>query len=101
MIAPVRLLLRIYEKWKQDTLYEGDFRPSISILKLSFIALFIGGAAALIAWILYRLIGLVTHLAFAGEWAFSFVSPADLHAPWWLIILAPVVGGVIIGFMAR
>jgi H+/Cl- antiporter ClcA/predicted transcriptional regulator len=101
MIPPVRLFLRIYEKWKRDTLYEGDFRPSISILKLSFIALFIGGAAAVIAWMLYRLIGLVTHLAFAGEWAFSFVSPADLHAPWWVILLAPVVGGLIIGFMAR
>jgi H+/Cl- antiporter ClcA len=101
MIPPVRLFLRIYEKWKHDTLYEGDFRPSISILKLSFIALFIGGAAAVIAWVLYRLIGLVTHLAFAGKWVFSFVSPADLHAPWWLILLAPVVGGLIIGLMAR
>jgi H+/Cl- antiporter ClcA len=101
MTSPVRLFLRIYEKWKRDTLYEGDFRPSISILKLSFIALFIGGAAAAIAWILYRLIGLVTHLAFAGEWDFTFTSPAELHAPWWVIILAPVVGGLIIGFMAR
>jgi H+/Cl- antiporter ClcA/predicted transcriptional regulator len=101
MIAPIRLFVRIYEKWKRDTQYEGDFRPSISILKLSFIALFIGGAAAAIAWMLYRLIGLVTHLAFAGEWDFTFAPPAELHAPWWLIILAPVVGGLIIGFMAR
>lgn len=101
MIPPVRLFLRIYEKWKRDTLYEGDFRPSISILKLSFIALFIGGAAAVIAWVLYRLIGLVTHIAFAWQWNFSFVSPADLHAHWWVILLAPVVGGLIIGFMAR
>src|SRR5579875_1396965 len=97
----VRLALRIYEKWKRDTLYEGDFRPSISIVKVSFIALFIGGAAALIAWILYRLIGLVTHVAFAGAWNFNFVQPGTLHAPWWLIILAPIVGGLIIGFMAR
>ena len=101
MIAPFRLFLRIYEKWKRDTLYEGDFRPSISILKLSFIALFIGGAAAVIAWILYRLIGLVTHIAFAGQWNFDFVQPAALRAPWWVIILAPVVGGLVIGFMAR
>src|SRR6185437_4788731 len=101
MISPIRLFLRIYEKWKHDTLYEGDFRPSISIIKLSFIALFIGGAAAVIAWILYRLIGLVTHVAFAGQWNFEFVQPAALHAPWWVIILAPVVGGLIIGFMAR
>jgi hypothetical protein len=31
-MSPVRLFVRIYEKWKRDTLYEGDFRPSISIL---------------------------------------------------------------------
>ncbi|HEX5354024.1 MAG TPA: chloride channel protein [Rhodanobacteraceae bacterium] len=97
----LRPFLRIYEKWKRDTLNEGDFRPTISIVKLSFIAPFIGGAAALIAWMLYRLIGLVTHLAFAGQWLFTFTPPSELHAPWWVIILAPVVGGVIIGFMAR
>jgi H+/Cl- antiporter ClcA len=101
MTSPIRLLLRIYEKWKRDTRYEGDFRPSISIIKLSCIALFIGGAAAVIAWILYRLIGLVTHIAFAGQWNFDFVQPAALHAPWWVIVLAPVVGGLVIGFMAR
>ncbi|HEX7371051.1 MAG TPA: chloride channel protein, partial [Rhodanobacteraceae bacterium] len=101
MTSPLRLALRIYEKWRHDTLYEGDFRPSISIVKISFIALFIGGAAAVIAWVLYRAIGLVTHIAFAGQWAFSFVEPSTLHAPWWVVILAPVVGGLIIGFMAR
>ncbi|MGH8190435.1 MAG: chloride channel protein, partial [Rhodanobacteraceae bacterium] len=101
MIDLVRPFVRIYEKWKRDTLYEGDFRPSISIVKVSFIALFIGGAAALIAWILYRAIGLVTHVAFAGKWDFTFTPPSALHAPWWLIILAPVVGGIVIGFMAK
>jgi H+/Cl- antiporter ClcA len=101
MNAFVRPFVRIYEKWKRDTLTEGDFRPTISIIKLSLIALFIGGAAAVIAWILYRAIGLVTHLAFAGEWGFSFVPPAALDAPWWVIIIAPVVGGLIIGVMAR
>ena len=58
---------RIYEKWKQDTLSQSDFRPSVSILKLSFMAIFVGIAAALVAWLLYRMIGLVTHLAFAGQ----------------------------------
>jgi H+/Cl- antiporter ClcA/predicted transcriptional regulator len=99
--AAVRPFFRLYEKWKRDTLYEGDFRPSVSILKLSGMALFVGGAAAVVAWILYRLIGLVTHLAFAGEWAFAFTPPSAFDAPWWVIILAPVVGGLVIGIMAR
>ncbi|HEX5961273.1 MAG TPA: chloride channel protein [Rhodanobacteraceae bacterium] len=99
--AAVRPLVRLYQKWKRDTLYEGDFRPSLSILKLSAMALFVGAAAALIAWILYRAIGLVTNLAFAGKWSFEFVAPSVLHAPWWVIILAPVVGGLIVGVMAR
>ncbi|MGH8111006.1 MAG: chloride channel protein, partial [Rhodanobacteraceae bacterium] len=97
----LRPFVRVYQKWKRDTLYDGDFRPSISIVKISFIAVFVGGAAAVIAWILYRAIGLVTHIAFAGKWDFTFTPPSELHAPWWLIILAPVVGGLIIGFMAR
>lgn len=101
MTAWVRPFVRVYEKWRRDTLNEGDFRPSISILKLSLIAIVIGVAAAIIAWLLYRLIGLVTHLAFAGRWSFDFVSPAQLDAPWWVIILAPVVGGLLIGLMAR
>ncbi|HEX7341705.1 MAG TPA: chloride channel protein [Rhodanobacteraceae bacterium] len=97
----VRWFIRIYEKWKHDVLMESDFHPTISILKVSFIAVFIGGAAAVIAWMLYRLIGLVTHLAFVGEWNFAFVQPSKLHAAWWVILIAPVIGGLIIGVMAR
>jgi H+/Cl- antiporter ClcA len=101
LASPIRLLLAIYEKWKRDTVNDGDFRPSISILKLAFICVFIGAAAAVIAWLLYHMIGLVTHLAFAGTWSFAFTPPSALHAAWWIIILAPVVGGVLVGFMAR
>src|SRR6185437_11051413 len=92
---------RRYEQWKIGTLTESDFRPSLSILKLSFIAVFIGAAAAVVAWLLYRAIGLVTHIAFAGRWSFAFASPASLHPPWWAIVAAPIVGALIIGLMAR
>ncbi|HEX7338840.1 MAG TPA: chloride channel protein [Rhodanobacteraceae bacterium] len=101
MKALIGLFVRIYQKWKHDVMMDSDFHPSISILKVSFIALFIGGAAAVIAWILYRAIGLVTHLAFAGQWNFNFVQPSTLHAPWWVILIAPIIGGVLIGYMAR
>jgi H+/Cl- antiporter ClcA len=94
-------LQRTYQRWKQDTLSQSDFRPSVSILKLSLMAVFVGIAAALVAWLLYRLIGLVTHLAFAGQWSFDFTAPSVLGAPNWVILVAPVVGGLLIGLMAR
>ncbi|HET9834803.1 MAG TPA: chloride channel protein, partial [Rhodanobacteraceae bacterium] len=101
MPALAPFLRRRYEKWKAEALTESDFRPSVSILKLSFVAIFIGAAAAVIAWLLYRAIGLVTNIAFAGRWAFDFIQPALLHPPTWVIVVAPVVGGLIIGLMAR
>lgn len=60
----------------------------------------IGLAAGVIALVLYKLIGLFTNLAFYHRCAFSFASPR--LAPWgaW-IILIPVVGGLIVGFMAK
>ena len=101
MSALAPFFRRRYERWKIESLTESDFRPSVSILKLSFVAVFIGAAAAVVAWLLYRAIGLVTHIAFAGRWSFAFASPASLHPPWWAILAAPIVGALIIGLMAR
>ncbi len=94
-------LRRHYEQWKSDTLTQSDFRPSLSILRMSAMAVPIGIFGAIIAWLLYRMIGLITHVAFAGRWNFGFVSPASLHPPAWLVIVAPIAGGLIIGLMAR
>jgi H+/Cl- antiporter ClcA/CBS domain-containing protein len=89
-----------YRQWKRETLSQSDFRPSFSIIKLSFIAVFIGIAAAVVAFVLYRLIGLVTNLAFLQRFSFEFVSPA-MGTSVLAILLAPVVGGLIVGLMAR
>jgi H+/Cl- antiporter ClcA/predicted transcriptional regulator len=94
-------LRRHYEQWKSDTLTQSDFRPSLSILRMSAMAVPIGIFGAIVAWVLYRMIGLITHIAFAGQWNFGFVSPASLHPPMWLVIAAPIVGGLLIGLMAR
>jgi len=70
------------------------------ILATSGIAIAIGVVAAVVAQALTRLIGLVTNLAFYGRLSSEFVSPAD-HSlgPW--VVVVPVLGGVIVGFMAR
>ncbi|GGA29858.1 chloride channel protein [Dyella nitratireducens] len=91
---------RIYEQWKRDTLSQSDFRPSVSILRLSLMAVFIGIAAALVAVALYRMIGFVTNLAFLQRLSFDFVSPSLGHSRL-AIVIAPIVGGLIIGLMAR
>jgi H+/Cl- antiporter ClcA/CBS domain-containing protein len=57
-------------------------------------------AAGLVAQILTRLIGLVTNLAFFGRISMSFVSPAGHHLGYGVIVV-PVIGGVLVGLMAR
>jgi H+/Cl- antiporter ClcA/predicted transcriptional regulator len=67
---------------------------------VSLLAALIGILAGFIAYILYDLIGLITNLAYYHEWSFHFRSPENTHlGPW--IIVTPVIGGLIVGFMAK
>jgi H+/Cl- antiporter ClcA len=70
------------------------------VLRITAVAIVLGAAAALIAMILKSLIGLVTNLAFYGTFSTAFSSPADNHLGWW-VVLVPVVGGLLVGAMAR
>jgi CIC family chloride channel protein len=67
---------------------------------VSFLAGLIGVLAGLVAFALYDLIGLFTNLAYYHEWSFHFRSPAHTQIGGW-IIATPVVGALIIGFMAK
>ncbi len=64
-------------------------------------ALPVGGAGAVAALGLLRLIGLVTNLVFYQRWRASMVAPGLVHHPWWLVLGAPIAGGLVIGLMAR
>ncbi|WP_406447516.1 chloride channel protein [Streptomyces sp. NBC_01613] len=64
-------------------------------------ALPVGGAGAVAALVLLRLIGLVTHLVFYQRWDTSLAAPGQVHHPWWLVLGAPVAGGLVVGLMAR
>ncbi len=70
------------------------------MLLVSVLAAIIGGLAGIIAYVLYNLIGLFTNLFFYHRWSFAFVSPMDTPLHWWIIII-PVLGGVIVGIMAK
>jgi chloride channel protein, CIC family len=70
------------------------------IVLMSFLAAAVGLVAGLVAYILYKLIGLFTNLFFFHEWSTTFRSVGGHHLGWW-VILVPVVGGLIVGVMAK
>jgi H+/Cl- antiporter ClcA/CBS domain-containing protein len=70
------------------------------VVLISFLAVLVAAAAGFVAQALTRLIGLVTNLAFYGRFSTDFSSPADNHlGPW--VMIVPVLGGIVVGFMAR
>ncbi|HEY3645378.1 MAG TPA: chloride channel protein [Gammaproteobacteria bacterium] len=77
-----------------------DFAAQPRLLAISAIALFVGAIGAVVAWILFHLIGLFTNLFYYHRFAWSFVSPADAHLGTWALF-APAVGGLVVGVMAR
>jgi CIC family chloride channel protein len=64
------------------------------------LAVVIALGAGMLAEALTALIGFFTNLAFYGRFSLAFTSPADNHLGLW-VILVPVVGGLIVGVMAR
>jgi H+/Cl- antiporter ClcA len=70
------------------------------IVLVSFLAGGIGLLAGLVAFLLYRLIGLFTNLFFYHRWDTTFRSAQFNHLGLW-VILTPVIGGIIVGFMAK
>ncbi len=70
------------------------------VVWLSCLAMLIGVFTSLIAVALMRLIGLITNLCFFGRWSTEFASPADNQLGWFVIVV-PVLGAIVIGFMAR
>jgi chloride channel protein, CIC family len=70
------------------------------IVLMSFLAAAIGLIAGLVAYILYKLIGLFTNLFFFHEWSTTFRSVGGHHLGAW-VILIPVIGGLVVGVMAK
>ncbi|MDE2592948.1 MAG: chloride channel protein [Burkholderiales bacterium] len=72
----------------------------VRVLRLSLFAALLAAVTAWVAQGLILLINGVTNLAFYGRWSTDFTSPALHHLGWWVLVV-PVVGGVIVGLMAR
>ncbi|NSX88877.1 chloride channel protein [Agrobacterium tumefaciens] len=63
-------------------------------------ACIVGSLGALAAWLLVSLIQLVTNIVWLGRFSTHEVSFADIHPSLWMVV-APVLGGIVIGLMAR
>ncbi|WP_338051240.1 chloride channel protein [Pseudonocardia acidicola] len=79
----------------------GDFTLTPRVLVTIAWALPIGAVGAIAAWALLRLIGAITNLVFYQRLSVEMVAPGAAPHPAWLILLAPVAGGLLVGLMAR
>src|SRR5690242_19292202 len=78
----------------------GDFTTRPRVITISVMAIIIGIIGAYVALALLKLIGLFTNLFFFRRVSTALVSPAGNHlGPF--EVLVPVIGALIIGFMAR
>ncbi|HWC19599.1 MAG TPA: chloride channel protein, partial [Terriglobales bacterium] len=78
----------------------ADFTTDIRVIPLSAICIVIGVIGAYLALILLKLISLFTNVFFFHQWSFVYRSPAQ-NTLGYFVILAPVLGGLIVGVMAR
>jgi CIC family chloride channel protein len=82
----------------------GDIRiaepAQFRMVLMSFLAGGIGLLAGLIAFVLYKLIGLFTNIFFYHRFAAEFLSARHNQLGLWVIPI-PVIGGIIVGFMAK
>ena len=70
------------------------------MLLVSFLAAAIGLVAGVVAFALYKLIGLFTNIFFFHRWSADFSSAQHNHLGW-MVIVVPVIGGLIVGVMAK
>jgi len=70
------------------------------VVWLSTLGVLLGLVAAVIARGLTALIGLVTNVAFYGRLSAATEGPAYNHLGW-LVVVVPVIGGLVVGAMAR
>jgi CIC family chloride channel protein len=78
----------------------GDFTATRRLIAVSALAAGLGLVGALLAKGLLALIALSTNLFYFGRFSTANVTPADANLGW-VMLAIPVIGGLIIGAMAR
>ena len=78
----------------------GDFTTDKRVLLLSLMALVIGAMCSVVAWGLIALIAAISNLSFFQNFSTAYHPPSTTQLGW-ILIAVPVVGGIIVGLMAR
>ncbi|HEY4370779.1 MAG TPA: chloride channel protein [Burkholderiales bacterium] len=79
---------------------KSDFAANARLLRITAIAAVVGGLSTVTAYVLLRLIRFCTNLFFYQTFSDKLHSPAENTLGLWVIIV-PVIGGLIIGLIAR
>ena len=77
-----------------------DFTVDRRVWLISGLAIIVGVGGAALAVILLRAIALATNLFYYHRFSLAMVGPAGSPLGYWMV-LVPVVGGIIVGIMAR
>jgi len=80
--------------------HKGDFTADFRLLWISTLAVVIGTLCSFVAVGLMWLISFFTNLFYFQKFSIANASPAEHHLGAWAILM-PVLGGLIIGLMAR
>ncbi|TWE11356.1 chloride channel protein [Rudaeicoccus suwonensis] len=85
----------------RDVSQLGDFTATPRMITITALALPVGAVSAVVAWTLLRLIGLITNVVFYDRLDTRLVAPGVGHHNPAVLLLAPVIGGLVVGLMAR
>jgi H+/Cl- antiporter ClcA len=77
-----------------------DYSVDARVLYVSVLAAVLGAVSSVLAWALLELISLATNLFYYHRFSFADVEPSGHHLGWWAIFM-PVIGGLIVGLIAR
>jgi CIC family chloride channel protein len=77
-----------------------DYSADSRILYTSALAAGLGAVSAVAAWALLEMIGLCTNLFYFHKFSFIDRDPWQAGRHWWLVLM-PVLGGLIVGVIAR
>jgi H+/Cl- antiporter ClcA len=78
----------------------GDFRVNSRLFFISSMAIVIGLVSAVVAMFFLKLIALITNVCYFHQWSLVFHTPDQCPVSWTSIFI-PIVGGLLVGLIAR